>query len=289
MSKSDKRIVILTEDELRKTLSRLTSEIIEKVQNLDNLLLVGIPTRGIDLAEVLEKELFCMTGLKIKKGIIDMPDENKSIETSSLVQDDTNLEIRSSVAKLCQDFQGEYWRNLDREQAYPTEFVQSLTHSGFLSVLIPEQYGGSGLGITSASVILEEIHHQGCNAAACHAQMYTMGTVLRHGSDEQKKSYLPEIASGKLRLQAFGVTEPTSGTDTTSLRTTATKDGDDYIINGQKIWTSRAEHSDLMLLLARTKPLSEVSKKTDGLSVFCLLYTSPSPRDLSTSRMPSSA
>ena len=199
-----------------------------------------------------------------------MPDENKSIETSSLVQDDTNSEIRSSVAKLCQDFPGEYWRNLDREQAYPTEFVQSLTDSGFLSVLIPEQYGGSGLGITSASVILEEIHHQGCNAAACHAQMYTMGTVLRHGSDEQKKSYLPEIASGKLRLQAFGVTEPTSGTDTTSLRTTATKDGDDYIINGQKIWTSRAEHSDLMLLLARTKPLSEVSKKTDGLSVFLL-------------------
>ena len=199
-----------------------------------------------------------------------MPDENKSIETSSLVQDDTNSEIRSSVAKLCQDFQGEYWRNLDREQAYPTEFVQSLTDSGFLSVLIPEQYGGSGLGITSASVILEEIHHQGCNAAACHAQMYTMGTVLRHGSDKQKKSYLPEIASGKLRLQAFGVTEPTSGTDTTSLRTTATKDGDDYIINGQKIWTSRAEHSDLMLLLARTKPLSEVSKKTDGLSVFLL-------------------
>ena len=236
----------------------------------------------------------------IQKGIIDMPDENKSIETSSLVQDDTNSEIRSSVAKLCQDFQGEYWRNLDREQAYPTEFVQSLTDSGFLSVLIPEQYGGSGLGITSASVILEEIHHQGCNAAACHAQMYTMGTVLRHGSDEQKKSYLPEIASGKLRLQAFGVTEPTSGTDTTSLRTTATKDGDDYIINGQKIWTSRAEHSDLMLLLARTKPLSEVSKKTDGLSVFlldmqkakdngCLLYTSPSPRDLWISRMPSSA
>ena len=202
--------------------------------------------------------------------IFDMPDENKSIETSNLVQDDTNSEIRSSVAKLCQDFQGEYWRNLDRDQAYPTEFVQSLTDSGFLSVLIPEQYGGSGLGITSASVILEEIHHQGCNAAACHAQMYTMGTVLRHGSDEQKKSYLPEIASGKLRLQAFGVTEPTSGTDTTSLRTTATKDGDDYIINGQKIWTSRAEHSDLMLLLARTKPLSEVSKKTDGLSVFLL-------------------
>ena len=197
-----------------------------------------------------------------------MPDENKSIETSSLVQDDTNSEIRSSVAKLCQDFQGEYWRNLDREQAYPTEFVQSLTDSGFLSVLIPERYGGSGLGITSASGILEEIHHQGCNAAACHAQMYTMGTVLRHGSDVQKARFLPGIADGSLRLQAFGVTEPTSGTDTTALRTVARRDGDEYVINGQKVWTSRAEHSDLLLLLARTTPLEECVKKTDGLSVF---------------------
>ena len=197
-----------------------------------------------------------------------MPDENKSIETSNLVQDDTNLEIRSSVVKLCQDFQGEYWRNLDREQAYPTEFVQSLTDSGFLSVLIPERYGGSGLGITSASGILEEIHHQGCNAAACHAQMYTMGTVLRHGSDVQKARFLPGIADGSLRLQAFGVTEPTSGTDTTALRTVARRDGDEYVINGQKVWTSRAEHSDLLLLLARTTPLEECVKKTDGLSVF---------------------
>merc|ERR1712146_12277 len=189
---------------------------------------------------------------------------------NSVSNDEMITEVRDCVAKLCGDFQGEYWRKLDREQAYPTEFVKALTDAGFLGALIPEEYGGVGLGMVAASVILEEIHHQGCNAAACHAQMYTMGTVLRHGSDEQKKKYLPEIASGKLRLQAFGVTEPTSGTDTTSLRTTATKDGDDYIINGQKIWTSRAEHSDLMLLLARTKPLSEVSKKTDGLSVFLL-------------------
>ena len=185
-------------------------------------------------------------------------------------QQDTISEIRLSVAKLCQDYPGDYWRELDRNQEYPTEFVKALTESGFLSVLIPEEYGGSGLGIVAASTILEEIHHQGCNAAACHAQMYTMGTVLRHGSELQKKKYLPKIADGTLRLQAFGVTEPTSGTDTTSLRTTAIKDGDEYIINGQKIWTSRAEHSDLMLLLARTTPLNKVSKKTEGLSVFLL-------------------
>ena len=185
-------------------------------------------------------------------------------------QQDTISEIRLSVAKLCQDYPGDYWRELDRNQEYPTEFVKALTESGFLSVLIPEEYGGSGLGIVAASTILEEIHHQGCNAAACHAQMYTMGTVLRHGSELQKKKYLPKIADGTLRLQAFGVTEPTSGTDTTSLRTTAIKDGDEYIINGQKIWTSRAEHSDLMLLLARTTPLNQVSKKTEGLSVFLL-------------------
>ena len=185
-------------------------------------------------------------------------------------QESTIKEIKLSVAKLCQDYPGEYWRDLDRKQEYPTEFVKALTESGFLSVLIPEEYGGSGLGIVAASTILEEIHHQGCNAAACHAQMYTMGTVLRHGSDKQKKKYLPKIADGSLRLQAFGVTEPTSGTDTTSLRTTATKDGSEYIINGQKIWTSRAEHSDLMLLLARTSPLNQVNKKTEGLSVFLL-------------------
>ena len=193
-----------------------------------------------------------------------IPAENLEAENSVIT------EVRESVAKLCGDFQGEYWRKLDREQAYPTEFVKALTDAGFLGALIPEEYGGVGLGMVAASVILEEIHHQGCNAAACHAQMYTMGTVLRHGSDEQKKEYLPKIADGTLRLQAFGVTEPTSGTDTTSLRTVAVRDGDDYVINGQKIWTSRAEHSDLMLLLARTKPLNQVSKKTDGLSVFLL-------------------
>ena len=196
----------------------------------------------------------------------------ESIPSNDVInsQQDTISEIRLSVAKLCQDYPGDYWRELDRNQEYPTEFVKALTESGFLSVLIPEEYGGSGLGIVAASTILEEIHHQGCNAAACHAQMYTMGTVLRHGSELQKKKYLPKIADGTLRLQAFGVTEPTSGTDTTSLRTTAIKDGDEYIINGQKIWTSRAEHSDLMLLLARTTPLNQVSKKTEGLSVFLL-------------------
>ena len=196
----------------------------------------------------------------------------ESIPSNDVInsQKDTISEIRLSVAKLCQDYPGDYWRELDRNQEYPTEFVKALTESGFLSVLIPEEYGGSGLGIVAASTILEEIHHQGCNAAACHAQMYTMGTVLRHGSELQKKKYLPKIADGTLRLQAFGVTEPTSGTDTTSLRTTAIKDGDEYIINGQKIWTSRAEHSDLMLLLARTTPLNQVSKKTEGLSVFLL-------------------
>ena len=196
----------------------------------------------------------------------------ESIPSNDVInsQKDTISEIRLSVAKLCQDYPGDYWRELDRNQEYPTEFVKALTESGFLSVLIPEEYGGSGLGIVAASTILEEIHHQGCNAAACHAQMYTMGTVLRHGSELQKKKYLPKIADGTLRLQAFGVTEPTSGTDTTSLRTTAIKDGDEYIINGQKIWTSRAEHSDLMLLLARTTSLNQVSKKTEGLSVFLL-------------------
>ena len=176
-------------------------------------------------------------------------------------------EIRENVAKLCADFPGEYWRKCDREQAYPTEFVQALTEAGFLGVLIPEEYGGSGLPISAACAILEEVHRNGCNAAACHAQMYTMGTVLRHGSEEQKQRYLPGIADGSLRLQAFGVTEPTSGTDTTALRTTARLEGDQYRVNGQKIWTSRAEHSDLMLLLCRTTPRDQVAKKTDGLSV----------------------
>lgn len=165
---------------------------------------------------------------------------------------DDLLAIRESVAKLCEDFPGEYWRELDRERGYPTAFVNALTEAGFLGCLIPEAYGGSGLGIREASVILETVHRAGGNGAACHAQMYIMGAMLRHGSEEQKKTYLPEIATGRLRLQAFGVTEPTSGTDTSRTRTTAVRDGDDYIVNGQKVWTSRAEHSDLMLLLART-------------------------------------
>jgi acyl-CoA dehydrogenase len=176
-------------------------------------------------------------------------------------------EIREGLRRLCKDFDGAYWRKKDQTQAYPIEFVQALTESGYLAALIPEAYGGSELPISAASAILETIHHEGCNAAACHAQMYTMGTLLRHGSEEQKQRFLPGIANGSLRLQAFGVTEPSSGTDTTALRTTARRDGDDYIVNGQKIWTSRAEHSDLMLLLCRTTPLDQVAKKTDGLSV----------------------
>jgi acyl-CoA dehydrogenase len=180
-----------------------------------------------------------------------------------------HLDIREAVARLCQDFPGEYWRTLDRENRYPTEFVDALTTAGFLSALIPEEYGGPGLSLSAAAAILEEVQRAGCNGAACHAQMYTMGTVLRHGSEEQKRKYLPEIAAGRLRLQAFGVTEPTSGTDTASLKTTARRQGNDaYVVRGQKIWTSRAEHSDLMLLLARTTPLEEVRKRTDGLSVF---------------------
>ncbi|HSG96185.1 MAG TPA: acyl-CoA dehydrogenase family protein [Afifellaceae bacterium] len=181
-----------------------------------------------------------------------------------------HADIRDAVAKLCQRFAGEYWRELDRQQAYPTDFVAALTEAGYLGVLIPEEYGGSGLGLSAAAAILEEIHRSGGNAAACHAQMYTMGTVLRHGSDRQKKDYLPQIAAGTLRLQAFGVTEPTSGTDTTALKTTARRDGDFYVINGQKIWTSRADHSDLMLMLARTTPRDKVKKRTDGLSVFLI-------------------
>jgi acyl-CoA dehydrogenase len=178
-------------------------------------------------------------------------------------------DIRESVRALCAKFPGEYWRDLDRERAYPTAFVNALTEAGYLAALIPEEFGGSGLTISAAAAIVEEIHASGSNGAACHAQMYTMGTILRHGSQEQKQRYLPKIASGELRLQAFGVTEPTSGTDTLALRTTARREGNDtYVINGQKIWTSRAEHSDLMLLLARTTPRDQVKKRTDGLSVF---------------------
>jgi alkylation response protein AidB-like acyl-CoA dehydrogenase len=177
-------------------------------------------------------------------------------------------EIRDSVTRLCQDFPGEYWRKCDREQAYPTKFVEALTQAGYLGALVPEKYGGSGLPLSVGAAILEEIHRAGCNAGACHAQMYTMGTLLRHGSDAQKEKYLPDIAKGSLRLQAFAVTEPTSGTDTTALRTMAHLEGDHYVINGQKIWTSRAEHSDLMVLLCRTTPREQVQKKTEGLSVF---------------------
>jgi acyl-CoA dehydrogenase len=181
---------------------------------------------------------------------------------------DDIAQIRESVRALCAKFPGEYWRSLDRERAYPTEFVAALTKAGFLAALIPEQYGGSGLSMTAAAVIMEEIQASGCNGAACHAQMYTMGTLLRHGSAAQKSRWLPAIASGELRLQAFGVTEPTSGSDTLNLRTTAVREGDHYIINGQKIWTSRAEHSDLLLLIARTTPRETAKTRTQGLSVF---------------------
>ncbi|MBJ6134351.1 acyl-CoA/acyl-ACP dehydrogenase [Ochrobactrum sp. Q0168] len=177
-------------------------------------------------------------------------------------------EIREEVAKLCAGFPGEYWQKLDRDHTYPAEFVNALTEAGYLSALIPEEFGGSGLPLSAAAAILEEIQLAGCNGGACHAQMYIMGTILRHGSEEQKRKYLPKIATGELRLQAFGVTEPTSGTDTASLKTFARREGDHYVINGQKIWTSRAQYSDLMLLLARTTPSDQLAKKTDGLSVF---------------------
>jgi acyl-CoA dehydrogenase len=180
---------------------------------------------------------------------------------------ETYPEIRDAVGKLCARFPGEYWRKLDRDMAYPQDFVDALTEAGWLSILIPEDYGGAGLALSAAAAVLEEMQRAGCNGGACHAQMYTMGTLLRHGSAEQKQKYLPKIASGELRLQAFGVTEPTSGTDTGALKTTARLEGEHYVVNGQKIWTSRAEHSDLMLLLARTTPLKEGMKKTDGLSV----------------------
>lgn len=180
---------------------------------------------------------------------------------------ETHSDIREAVRKLCAGFPGEYWRRLDADRAYPTEFVRALTEAGFLSVLIPEEYGGSGLGLGAATAILEEVHRSGCNGGACHAQMYTMGTILRHGTADQKQAYLPGIASGELRLQAFGVTEPTSGTDTTRIRTFARREGGKYVVNGQKVWISRAEHSDLMVLLCRTTPREEAAKPTDGISV----------------------
>jgi acyl-CoA dehydrogenase len=178
--------------------------------------------------------------------------------------------IRDSVRALCAEFPNEYWRETDRVREYPKAFVDAMTKAGFLAALIPEEFGGSGLGLRAACAILEETHKSGCNAGAIHAQMYTMGTVLKHGSPEQKKQWLPKIASGDIRLQAFGVTEPTSGSDTLALQTTAVKNGDHYVVNGQKIWTSRAEHSDFMVLLARTTPKDQVQKKGDGLSVFML-------------------
>src|ERR1700716_746365 len=182
---------------------------------------------------------------------------------------DEYADIRDAVAKLCAQFPGEYWRKLDREMAYPSAFVDALTQAGYLSVLIPGEYGGAGLKLSAAAAILEEIQRAGCNGGGCHAQMYTMGTLLRHGSEDQKAKWLPKIASGELRLQAFGVTEPTSGTDTTSLKTFARRAGNaGYVVNGQKIWTSRAEYSDLMILLARTTPKEQSKKRTDGLSVF---------------------
>ncbi|MBV8168276.1 MAG: acyl-CoA/acyl-ACP dehydrogenase [Alphaproteobacteria bacterium] len=178
-------------------------------------------------------------------------------------------EIRDSVRKICAGFPGAYWRDLEQREQYPTDFVKALTEAGYLGALIPEEYGGAGLPLRAAGVVLEEIHASGCNAAACHAQMYIRGTLLRHGSAEQKQKYLPGIADGSLRLQAFGVTEPTTGTDTTKLKTRAVKEGNShYVVNGQKVWTSRALHSDLMLLLARTTPLDQIKKKTEGLSVF---------------------
>ena len=183
------------------------------------------------------------------------------------MSDETFPEIREAVRRLCADFPGSYWQALDRDRTYPTEFVRALTEAGFLSVLIPEEFGGSGLGLGAATAILEEIHRSGCNGGACHAQMYTMGTLLKHGSAEQKAKYLPGVADGSLRLQAFGVTEPTAGTDTTRIRTFARREGDHYVVSGQKIWISRAEHSDLMVLLCRTTPREECERSSDGMSV----------------------
>ena len=191
-------------------------------------------------------------------------------ETSTIAIEKDYQELREAVARVCGDFPGEYWRELDAKSEYPTKFVKAMTEHGFLASLIPEEYGGSGLPLRAATVILEVIHETGCSAGACHAQMYTMGTVLRHGSPEQKQEYLPKIASGELRLQAFGVSEPTTGSDTTQLDTRAVRDGDEYVVNGQKIWTSRALHSDLMLLLARTTPKDKVEKRTAGISTFLI-------------------
>jgi acyl-CoA dehydrogenase len=192
-----------------------------------------------------------------------------SEETMMAIGEDYR-ELRESVRKLCEKYPGSYWSQLEDEQAYPTAFIQELTEAGFLGALIPEEYGGSGMPLRAAAVILEEINACGCNASQGHAQMYIMGTVLRHGSEAQKRRFLPEIAAGRIRLQAFGVTEPTTGSDTTQLKTRAVRDGDSYIVNGQKVWTSRALHSDMMLLLARTTPADQTKKRSDGLSVFLI-------------------
>jgi acyl-CoA dehydrogenase len=213
-------------------------------------------------ARVLERAEFAAGWKRGRQGGLKMAEAEPTAAGEDLAQ------IRESVRALCGKFPGEYWRALDRARAYPTEFVAALTKAGFLAALIPEEYGGSGLSMTAAAAIMEEIQASGCNGAACHAQMYTMGTLLRHGSPAQKARWLPAIAAGELRLQAFGVTEPTSGSDTLNLRTTAVREGDHYIINGQKIWTSRAEHSDLLLLIARTTPREAAKTRTDGLSVF---------------------
>ena len=181
---------------------------------------------------------------------------------------DTHAELREGVRALCNPFDGAYWQKVDEERGYPETFVDALTQAGWLSALIPEEYGGSGLTLTEASVIMEEINRSGGNSGACHGQMYNMGTLLRHGSDEQKRKYLPKIASGDLRLQSMAVTEPTAGTDTTKIKTVAVKQGDRYVVNGQKVWTSRVQHSELMILLARTTPLAEVKKKSEGMSIF---------------------
>nr|WP_314623289.1 acyl-CoA dehydrogenase family protein [uncultured Noviherbaspirillum sp.] len=181
---------------------------------------------------------------------------------------DPYQDIRDAVRALCAEFPAEYFRRIDEQRGYPEEFVDALTRAGWMAALIPQEYGGSGLGLTEASVIMEEINRSGGNSGACHGQMYNMGTVLRHGSEQQKQYYLPKIASGELRLQSMAVTEPSTGTDTTKLKTTAVKKGDKYVVNGQKVWISRVQHSDLMILLARTTPLAEVKKKSEGMSIF---------------------
>jgi len=197
-----------------------------------------------------------------------MGTHSSSDEPVQMTLGETYPEIRQLVRRICADFPGSYWRELEEKESYPTAFVKALTEAGLLGSLIPEEYGGLGLPLSAAAATLEEIHASGCNAGACHAQMYIMGTLLRHGSPEQKRKYLPDIAAGRVRLQAFGVTEPTSGSDTTKLKTRAERKGDHYVVNGQKVWTSRALHSDMMLLLARTMPLDQVKKKSEGLSVF---------------------